>query len=171
MLFLYILYIQTETSLSERFFWWKIKFPEAIIFFFEGILNEAFCSICFISPFYLLNTQIGHALVHHKIGFFKFVVCLFSYLDRGFWSIYVSHDVLLSRSFLIPPQSIMKDELRTETLALRRARAKKESHSNSEWYSLMQRRENQPAFLHLSMSDFSCSVKYLFFLCHLFGIE
>lgn len=52
--------------------------------------------------FYLLNTQIGHALVHHKIGFFRFVVCLFSYVDRGFWFSYVSHDVPIS---LLSPTS------------------------------------------------------------------
>jgi len=60
---------------------------------------------------HLLNTQLGHALVHHRIGFFRFLVCLFLTWISVFWFSYVPHDVLLSPSFLIPPQSIMKDEL------------------------------------------------------------
>lgn len=55
-----------------------------------------------------------------KSGFFMVLVCWLSYHNQAFWLIYVTHDVLLSASFLIPPQSITKEELWTGTVALRR---------------------------------------------------
>lgn len=122
----YILYIQNilvwEFSSMESKVSWKLIF---IIF----VLQEQWVKRFVQNALHLLNAQIGHALVHQKIGFFRFLVRLFSYLDQGFCISYVPHEVLLSPSFLIPPQSIVKDELWTGT--------KKESHNNWEWCSLM----------------------------------
>lgn len=58
-------------------------------------------------------------LVLQKLGFFMVLVCWLSYLNQAFWLSYVTRGVLLSASFLIPPQSITKEELWEGTMALR----------------------------------------------------
>lgn len=58
-----------------------------------------------------LNTYIGDASVLQKHGFFMVLVCWLSYLNQAFWLSYVTHGVLLSASYLIPPQGITKEEL------------------------------------------------------------